>query len=434
MAPTFRGQLWVTRRTRRPTSRACRRRRPRGAGRGPGRPRVPPGCRSETSAVRSRSSSRLRMIRARSTSAIDPLSSLTTTTTASVCSVMPRAARWRVPSRSLCRVVSARGSTMPAATISAPRMRTAPSCRAARGAKTVRNSSAERSAWSITPVSAASSSPVSRSRAMSAPPRPAGGGGGVEHPRGLGGVLASRLASEDDERSAPLGGEERGGVRDLGRDALNLAVRARPEPAQRADPADTLEGSAQLWLEDDDEREEADDGTRLEDLREELEAERLGGDVDGVEGDDTDHEPHRARAADQAEEPVDEDSRDGDVDDRDRLDLEARERVQDAVHRRAIVAAAPSPTPRDTRPRRSVAGGGSEIGETRLVGQVAPDQLGRRGAPGPVAIDLQQAVEEEELLDGALVPAASEVEARQLDVQGRRTRQDLESALAGIEG
>ena len=44
---------------------------------------------------------RLRTIRARSTRLIWPFSSETTTTTASVCSVIPSAARWRVPNRSV---------------------------------------------------------------------------------------------------------------------------------------------------------------------------------------------------------------------------------------------------------------------------------------------------------------------------------------------
>ena len=46
---------------------------------------------------RSCSSVRLRSIRPRTTRLIEPVSSLTTTTTASVCSLMPIAARWRVP-------------------------------------------------------------------------------------------------------------------------------------------------------------------------------------------------------------------------------------------------------------------------------------------------------------------------------------------------
>ena len=77
-------------------------------------------------------------MRARSTRLIWPFSSDTTTTTASVCSVMPRAARWRVPNRSVWMVVSASGSRAPAARIRSPRMITAPSWSAARGMKIVR--------------------------------------------------------------------------------------------------------------------------------------------------------------------------------------------------------------------------------------------------------------------------------------------------------
>ena len=98
-----------------------------------------------------------------------PFSSDTTTTTASVCSVIPRAARWRVPKRSVWTVISASGRSAPAARSISSRMMIAPSWSGAFGAKIVRIRSADTSAWIMTPVSATSSSPVSRSRTISAP-------------------------------------------------------------------------------------------------------------------------------------------------------------------------------------------------------------------------------------------------------------------------
>ena len=145
-AASFRGQLWTTTpRTRvtagpvvgahgavggarrlasdrRPAEDAAARRRPVGLGSSERRLRG-----SSRRVGASWVSLRLRTIRARSTRLIWPFSSETTTTTASVCSVIPRAARWRVPNRSAWTVVSASGRSAPAARIVSPRMMTAPS-------------------------------------------------------------------------------------------------------------------------------------------------------------------------------------------------------------------------------------------------------------------------------------------------------------------
>src|SRR5664280_2434093 len=135
-------------------------------------PKMPPGVLGWSSAVMARSRfgpSRLRTMRALSTRLIWPLSSDTTTTIASVCSVMPRAALWRVPKRSSGMVVSAEGSTAPAARMRSPLITTAPSWSGVFGEKRVTSRSAERSAWSITPFSAISCRPVSRSMTIRAP-------------------------------------------------------------------------------------------------------------------------------------------------------------------------------------------------------------------------------------------------------------------------
>ena len=76
---------------------------------------------SATSARSSCASVGTRTIRARSTTLIWPLSSETTTATASVSSVMPSAARWRVPNRS-DRLISVSGRSAAAARMPSPRM------------------------------------------------------------------------------------------------------------------------------------------------------------------------------------------------------------------------------------------------------------------------------------------------------------------------
>ena len=101
-----------------------------------------------------------------------------------------------------------------------------------RGMKIVRSRSAERSPWIITPVSAISSRPVSRSRTMSAP-----------WPLRRQQAAAARATS-----SATC--------------SAHALVGRRHEPRERAHPADPLEGAPQLRLEDDDEGEEADDARR----------------------------------------------------------------------------------------------------------------------------------------------------------------------------
>ena len=62
-------------------------------------------------------------------SEIMPVSSLTTTTTASEFSLMPRAARWRVPMSLPISRLSESGSTHPAAAMRPSRRMAAPSCR-----------------------------------------------------------------------------------------------------------------------------------------------------------------------------------------------------------------------------------------------------------------------------------------------------------------
>ena len=116
-------------------------------------------------------------------------------------------------------------------------------------------------------------------------------------------------------------------------DVLNRPLGGRrKQPAQRPDSANSLEGAAQFGLEDDDERQQADDRARLQDLRQQLQAERLGGDVDRVEDSDADDQADRTCSADEAEQSIDQDRRQRNIEDRDwQLDFEASDQFQQLV-------------------------------------------------------------------------------------------------------
>ena len=163
---------------------------------------------------------------------------------ASVCSVVPSAARWRVPNRSAWIVVSPSGRSAPAARILEPRTITAPS-------------------WSGDLRREDRPKQVRRQVA-------------VDHHADLGDLLQARLALDHDERAVALGRQRCGRPGHLGGDVSTRAILGRHQPAQRADPADAVEGTAELRLEDDDEREQADDGAGLEDLGEQLQVEASG--------------------------------------------------------------------------------------------------------------------------------------------------------------
>ena len=115
---------------------------------------------------------------------------------------------------------------------------------------------------------------------------------GVEHHAGLGDLLEAGLALEHDQRPVALARQLPGGLRDLGRDVLDRALLGRRERASRTCPTRPIRSSAaaQLGLEHDDEREQADDGARLEDLGEQPELEELGEGVDAEQDRDADDE------------------------------------------------------------------------------------------------------------------------------------------------
>ncbi len=201
------------------------------------------------SVVRSALASSPRVIRPSWATLIRPVSSLTMSTTASLCSVRPTAARWRVPMRPTPGMVSASGSTQPAATSRASRMITAPSCSEVPGMKMVASISAVTSPLMRTPVAAMFSRPVSRSNTTSAP------------------VLRSL---SDDGRADHL---------------VDGALRVSPgvlaeQRAHRPEPAHLVERAAQLGLEEDDRRDDDRLAAVGEDELQQAEVERLGGQAD----------------------------------------------------------------------------------------------------------------------------------------------------------
>ena len=144
----------------------------------------------------------------------------------------------------------------------------------------------------------------------------------MEHDTGLGHLLEARFAFHDDQGAVAVAGQEHRGMGDLVGNLVDAALVARREqPGERADPADPLERPAELRLEDDDDREQANDGKRLEDLGEEPQVESPSRGVDDEQNAHADHQADRPRPADQAEQPVDEDGGDADVDQRCQVDL-----------------------------------------------------------------------------------------------------------------
>src|ERR1035437_9249463 len=81
------------------------------------------------------------------------------------------------------------------------------------------------------------------------------------------------------------------------------------DPAEGSEPADTIEGSPQLRLEDDYQGKQPHIRARLKDHLQQLEIECYGGYVDEQKQAHTNDEPNRARPSDQAEEPVDQEGR-----------------------------------------------------------------------------------------------------------------------------
>src|SRR4029078_5817594 len=124
-------------------------------------------------------------------------------------------------------------------------------------------------------------------------------------------------------------------------------IGTRQDPAEGADAPDALERAPDLGLEDDDEREQPDDGAALEAPPQQLEAE---GDCQHVHDDqdaDTDHETYGTGPADQAEQPIDQEGRDPDIDDGREANL-LKDRSEEIRHRPTSVASRPLRTARSS--------------------------------------------------------------------------------------
>ena len=87
------------------------------------------------------------------------------------------------------------------------------------------------------------------------------------------------------------------------------------EGAHRRQPADLVEGAAQLGLEEDDGGDEDRLAAVGEDELQQTEVELLGGEPEGYQDDQADQQLHRLGAADQLEDLIDDQSDDGDVED-----------------------------------------------------------------------------------------------------------------------
>jgi hypothetical protein len=144
-----------------------------------------------------------------------------------------------------------------------------------------------------------------------------------QHAR-LGHVAEAGAPFDDDERPGPPSRELGGRGCEQARHAL-VAVRIRvAQEGERAHAADAVETSPQLWLEDHHEGHQADDGTGLEDAREQAQVELEGEDVDGVDDGGADGQPDGSRALDEAQHEIDEDRGQEDVEQCARFDPQVR--------------------------------------------------------------------------------------------------------------
>ena len=155
---------------------------------------------------------------------------------------------------------------------------------------------------------------------------------GVKHDARLGDLLQAGLPLHDDQGTVALVRQPLSCsgylCRDMGRHRL---LGRRYQPGQGAQAADSVEGAPQFRLEDNDKREQPHVGTGLEDDLEEAQVERHRRSVDEEQEAYADDQSNRARPPDQTEQPVDQESRDGDIGQDIRADL--GERRLDQWHR-----------------------------------------------------------------------------------------------------
>ena len=194
----------------------------------------------------------------------------------------------------------------------------------------------------------------------------------VEHHPGLGNLAEGRLALDHDQGAVVVRRQQATGAGHLGRYVADDApVRPAQEPGERTNPADSVECPAELRLEDHHEGEDADQCARLEDLAEEPEIEEAGGGIDQQHHRYPDHEADGAGPPDQAEQTVDQEGRDPDIDHGVELDL-AEDRL-DELHRALSLGQAHSPASRLSSGSRRVA-----AAHSRSRTAASPDSSTRR--------------------------------------------------------
>ena len=160
----------------------------------------------------------------------------------------------------------------------------------------------------------------------------------MDHHPGLGDLLQPGLPLEHDQGTMSVRRQQpSSGCHDLCHAFAGALLGRREQPGERAHPADPLEGPPELRLEDHHEREQADHGTGLHDLGQQPQAERLGRSVYGEQDGHADDEPDGAGPADEAEEPIDEEGGDPDIDQGGRFDL-TQDRINELPHRRPSLA------------------------------------------------------------------------------------------------
>ena len=176
---------------------------------------------------------------------------------------------------------------------------------------------------------------------------------------GLGVVLQPGAPLDDDERAVARAADEERGTGQLVDDPIDLLGVARHEqPVQRPELSELAETPPELGLEHDEDREHGDGEERLEQQLRQGQLEQHRQAVDDDEHENAEEELDRTRAADEAEEVVDEHEDDRDVEDvvpAKGLTIEERaDGVEELVHQTACARRSTSTArsgPPSTRPR-----------------------------------------------------------------------------------
>ena len=249
----------------------------------------------------------------------------------------------------------------------------------------------------------------------------------MDHHAGLGDLLEPRLALEHDERAVALGGQLGGGPGDLAsRRARRRAARPATGASRTSRPARSARARA------------AARAGRPRRARTGRRPRRPGGSGSAArrsnatasayttnEDADADHEADGARPADQAEQPVDEERGDPDVDDRRQADL-VEDRSEELRHRRPSVASRPSAGRGPDRRAPRCAPQAQSADEPRVVGEAPATRSHSRARGRGVAGQLGQPAEQDELVGGQASASRDRGRAR----RGRDGRPGRPGAMA----